>query len=134
MMNRKSLNDPNRIGVVPCFDNVESGTFFPVTGGFVRLREPRFKVGDVFNIKLDVKPRRDSGVLIAAQGKRDYFVLEMVNGEMRLTVENGRGPIKASFNSNKKFYFCDGNWHSIQGIFSLIFDKKKKTYIYEFFF
>ncbi|RZC32304.1 Laminin G 2 and/or Laminin II domain containing protein [Asbolus verrucosus] len=116
-MNNLPLQGPKQIAVVPCFNQVEPGTFFPLSNnGFVRLKEPRFRIGEVFNIKLDIKARRESGVLIAAQGKKDYFVLEMVDGEMRLTVENGRGPIIASFNSNKKFYFCDGQWHSIQAV------------------
>lgn len=117
-MNSKPLEiqAQNQIGVVPCFDNIESGVFFPVTGGFVRIKEPRFKVGEVFNVKLDIKPRRDTGVLIAVNGKKDYFVLEMDRGEMVLTVENGKGPIRAVYNPNKKFYFCDGQWHSIQAV------------------
>ncbi|KYB28643.1 Laminin subunit alpha-like Protein [Tribolium castaneum] len=117
-MNSKPLEfqAQNQIGVVPCFDKIETGVFFPVTGGFVRIKEPKFKVGEVFNVKLDIKPRRDSGVLIAVNGRKDYFVLEMINGEMSLTVENGKGPIRAVYNPNKKFYFCDGQWHSIQAV------------------
>jgi laminin alpha 3/5 len=117
-MNSKPLEvEPrNRIGVVPCFDSVESGVFFPVTGGFVRLREPRFKVGEIFDVKLEIKPRRDEGVLIAVNGKKDFFVLEMIKGVMSLTVENGKGPIRATYNPRKKFYFCDGQWHTIQAV------------------
>lgn len=113
-MNNKPMERPQTFGVIPCSENVETGTFFGAAGGYVKLRD-RFKVGEVFNIKLDIKPRLDSGVLIAAHGRKDYFVLEMVKGVMKLTVENGKGPITASYKPKKPFYFCDGQWHNIQG-------------------
>lgn len=107
-------------GVIPCSDHVEVGTYF--AGGnetFIKLRE-RFKVGHMFIIKMDIKPRVDSGVLVTAHGKKDYYVLELHNGQLRLTVENGRGPVTAVFHStNNRYHLCDGQWHNIQGILHL---------------
>ena len=42
-------------------------------------------------------------------------MLQMVEGTMTFTVDNGRGPIMAVFKPDSKFKFCDGNWHEIHG-------------------
>lgn len=114
-MNSKPLEHSSEYGVIPCSDNVEVGTFF---GGesttYIKLRD-RFKVGHMFNIRMDIKPRVDSGILIAAHGRKDYFVLELHKGELKLTVENGRGPVTTVFRPKNKYHLCDGQWHNVQG-------------------
>lgn len=99
---------------MPCSESVEEGVFFGKGGGYIRLRE-KFKVGLELDLKLDIKPRNVSGILVAVHGRRDYLVLELVEGSITLTVNNGKGPISTSFTPEKKHYFCDGNWHHIQG-------------------
>lgn len=109
------MTNPKKHGIVSCSDNVEFGTFFYGTkASFVKLKE-KFHVGQTFNVKLDIKPRLDTGILMSVHGKKDYFILEMVNGSMKLTAENGLGPITAIFEPKTPYYFCDGNWHNIQG-------------------
>lgn len=116
-MNDKLLEGPEEIGLIPCSDNVEEGTFF--NGGaetYMKLRE-RFKVGQSFTIKMDLKPRVNSGLLVAAHGRKDYYVLELHNGDVRLTVDNGNGPVTTAFYhpQNNTYHLCNGQWHSIQG-------------------
>jgi len=55
--------------------------------------------------------------LIAVHGKKDYVVLEMVDGHLRLVVENGKGPVVATYipPGNNSYTLCDGEWHEIQG-------------------
>lgn len=101
-------------GVISCSEKVELGTFFGKGGGYIKLKD-RFKVGLELDVRLDIKPRNQSGILVAVHGRHDYLVLEMFNGIMKLTVENGRGPITTTFQPSNPYYFCDGNWHSIQG-------------------
>lgn len=113
-MNDKPMENPIKYNVLPCSDFVEEGVFFNRGGGYVRLRE-KFKVGIELDLKMDIKPRNVSGLLVAVYGKRDYLVLEMVEGSISLTVNNGKGPISTLFAPGKKHYFCDGNWHHIQG-------------------
>lgn len=116
-MNNKSMDTPVKFDVIPCTDNAEYGTYFAAEGGFVRLKE-RFKVGPEIDIKMQIKPRNISGLLLAVHGKKDYLVLELIVGSIKLTVDNGRGPISTTFQPNKQHYFCDGEWHSIQGTFN----------------
>ena len=75
----------------------------------------KFRVGLDFDITMQIKPRNISGLLLAIQGRRDYLVLQMVDGTMTFTVDNGRGPITAVFKPSSRFQFCDGNWHEIHG-------------------
>lgn len=96
---------------------MQLGTFFG--GGlntYMRLKE-RYHVGQMFNIKMEIKPRVNTGVLIAVHGKKDFVVLEMVHGHLRLTVENGKGPVVATYMppGNNSYTLCDGQWHEIQG-------------------
>ena len=119
-------------GVLPCSERVEPGYFFGPDGGFL-LAQKRYRVGLDFDITMQIKPRNISGILLAIQGRKDYLILQMVDGTMTFTVDNGRGPITAIFKPDKRFQFCDGNWHEIHGrskFFNSPFAlcKKKKKY------
>lgn len=76
----------------------------------------KFRVGLDFDITLQIKPRNISGLLLAVQGRRDYLILQMVDGAMSFTVDNGRGAIVTTFKPNSKFQFCDGQWHEIHAV------------------
>lgn len=93
---------------------MESGHFIGPGGGFITAYK-RFKVGLDFDITMEIKPRNISGVLLAIQGRRDYLALQMVDGGLTFTVDNGRGPITAVFKPDSPFAFCDGKWHEIHG-------------------
>ncbi|CAH0547112.1 unnamed protein product [Brassicogethes aeneus] len=112
-MNGKPMENPEEHNVTPCSDNVEYGTFF-AGDGYVKLKE-RFKVGIEFDVKMDIKPRDVSGVILAVHGKKDYFVIELIDGVLQATVDNGKKPFKA-FSKTSKYHLCDGNWHSIQAV------------------
>ncbi|KAF5306067.1 hypothetical protein FQA39_LY09045 [Lamprigera yunnana] len=114
-MNGYVMDDPLNVEVIQCLENVEPGVFFGIQGGYVKLEE-RFKVGLEIDVKMEIKPRNVSGLLLSVHGKKDYLVLEMVDGIIRLTVENGKGAISTSFQPSKPHYFCDGQWHNIQAV------------------
>lgn len=78
-----------------------------------------FQVGIEFNVKMEIKPRNISGVILAVHGKKDYFVLEMINGMLQATVDNGKRPFKTIFKKDSIYSLCDGEWHSIQGKYTL---------------
>ena len=44
------------------------------------------------------------------------MILQMVDGAMTFTVNNGRGPIVAVFKPDYKFRLCDGQWHEIHAV------------------
>jgi laminin alpha 3/5 len=77
--------------------------------------DPSFRVGVVIDIKLDIRPRKTSGVLMSVHGRRDFLLLQMVNGVLKFSVDNGKGAISAQYTPPHEHYFCDGHWHTIQG-------------------
>lgn len=115
-MSNKPIEKASALDIDEC-TKFEEGNYF--IGGYVVLK-PRWVVGNDFKIKMDIKPRNIAGLILTVHGKRDYLVLEMVNGGIRFTVDNGRGPIVTSFSPDRTDYLCDGQWHTIQGIPFLI--------------
>ena len=104
----------NRGGVVPCSEKVEPGYFLGPEGGLI-LAHRKFRVGLDFDITMKIKARNVSGILLAIQGRRDYLHLQLHDGAMIFTVDNGRGHIAASFKPPDRYMFCDGEWHEIHG-------------------
>lgn len=64
---------------------------------------------------MDIKPRSTSGHLLSVHGKRDYLVLEMINGTVKFLVKTAKGSIETSFEPTNSNSLCDGNWHNIRG-------------------
>ncbi|XP_063239907.1 laminin subunit alpha [Bacillus rossius redtenbacheri] len=102
-------------GVVPCSDRVEPGAYFSEQGGYVKAYN-KFTVGLDTVISMDIKPRNTSGLLLSVHGRHDYLLLQMVNGVIKFSVDNGKGAISASFDTQDEFHLCDGRWHNIEAI------------------
>ncbi|KAK7100839.1 laminin subunit alpha-like isoform X2 [Littorina saxatilis] len=108
------LSQPsNEIDIQKCSNAFELGTFFKASGGYLQLFD-RFKVGRDLDISIDVRPRTQSGVLLAVHGRMDYLVLQIVEGQVIFTTDNGAGAITAIFPMLAKNSLCDGNWHTIK--------------------
>ncbi|KAK2708492.1 hypothetical protein QYM36_014189 [Artemia franciscana] len=115
-MNDRPLTDlVTAEGVEPCSSKVEEGSFFSIDGGYIKAYET-FRVGLDIDISMEIKPRSMSGILMAVHGRRDYLVLQIVNGTVIFIVDNGRGAISSSYTPPHEHYLCDGQWHSIQAI------------------
>lgn len=115
-MAARSLGTPTeQVGVLPCSDQVESGVFFGKGGGFVKLRD-RFKVGAELTIEMEIKPRTLDALLLSVHGKNAYLILQLINGTINFTVDNGAGPIVATYKPEEGQNFCDGNWHKVMAV------------------
>lgn len=100
------------VNVTGCSKKVEEGTFISAEGGYIILYD-KFSVGKEITVSMKIKPRKTSGVLMAVHGSKDYLVLQMVEGTVKFTVDNGRGPFTAVYNPPTENYLCNGNWHTI---------------------
>lgn len=78
-------------------------------------------MGRDIQIKLDIRPRNNSGILVSVHGRRDYLVLQLIDGAIKVSVDNGKGPIFSLFTPPHPHYFCDGQWHSIEGMCEILF-------------
>lgn len=115
-MSGQGLGEPSlAVGVLPCSDQIESGTYFGRGGGYVKLRD-RFKVGTDVTIQFDIKPRTMNGLLLSVHGRKSFFILELINGTIKFSVDNGDGPIVAVFVPDANENFCDGQWRTIKAV------------------
>lgn len=64
-------------------------------------------------IQFDIKPRTTDGFLLSVHGKKAMLLLQLINGTIHFTVDNGDGAIVAIFRPEKNVNFCDGQWRSI---------------------
>lgn len=67
-------------------------------------------------IQFDIKPRTTDALLLSVHGKKALLIIQLVNGTITFTVDNGDGPIVAVFKPEKGVNFCDGEWHTINAI------------------
>ena len=112
--------------VVPCSDKVEAGYFFGPEGGRIKAFR-RFRMGIDFDVSMMIKPRNITGLLLAVRGRRDMAILKMVDGAIQFMVDNGRGPISATFKPEDPYQFCNGEWHEIHGKCIKMFEYVKRN-------
>ncbi|XP_063440155.1 laminin-like protein epi-1 isoform X2 [Mytilus trossulus] len=95
--------------------NYESGSFFFNNGGYVQL-DDTFSVGVDITISLEVRPRSLTGVLLSvhADNGGDFLLLQMVNGELILTADNGGGEFSTRYTPQVANKLCDSQWHKIE--------------------
>lgn len=116
LVNDHPINDqPQKYGVLPCSEQVEEGVFFGNGAGHIKLKD-RFKVGLELTISMDIKPRTMNGLLLSVHGKKAMLLLQLINGTITFTVNNGEGDIIAIFQPDENQNFCDGEWHTIVAI------------------
>lgn len=96
----------------------QNNTHWPyISERYILFLDDKFRVGLEIDIKLDIKPRNVSGLLVSVHARKDYLVLQMINGQIKFSVDNGKGEISTAYNPPMPHYFCDGEWHNIQGTF-----------------
>ncbi|XP_061719203.1 laminin subunit alpha-like [Cydia pomonella] len=107
-----------RVNALRCTDNIEDGVYFGpstnTTSNYLKLQESNFRVGISLSVSMEIKPRNTTGLLLAVHGKKDYLVLELLENEVVVNVENGKGEFHASYKLAEPTSLCDGNWHKIQ--------------------
>ncbi len=99
-----------------CFSDGETGVSIRPGGGYI-LANNDYNVGLQFDMTMMVKPRGISGILLAVHGDQDYLILQMHDGNMTFTAENGQGPFTATFRRQPdvNHWFDEENWHDIHG-------------------
>ncbi|KAK3796923.1 hypothetical protein RRG08_032228 [Elysia crispata] len=116
-VNMKDIGNPSaKEEVLPCSDDLESGSFIGKDGGHVQLFD-KFNVGKNLEIAMQIRPRSQEGVLLAVYGSgNDFLLLQISEGNIIFMVDNGAGPITLISEQAHQFTLCDGNWHDIKAI------------------
>merc|ERR1719481_2570701 len=63
-------------------------------------------------MSMAVRPRTNNGVIMSVHGRRDFLMLQMRNGVVELSADNGGGIIRATIEPPTQHYFCNGEWHN----------------------
>ena len=67
---------------------------------------------------MEIKPRNHTGVLLyvgsTKDKENDFLLLELVDGRLRLTIDNGNGPLVAEVGGFQLLNVCDGQWHTVE--------------------
>ncbi|XP_074640335.1 laminin subunit alpha-like [Tubulanus polymorphus] len=116
-INDKSFGTANRqFHTQPCYMNVEPGVYYGADGGYAVIND-QFKVGLDRRFILRIRPRSMDGILLSVSSQRgDYLIMQMVNGELIFSVDNGNEEITAKYIPPINGGLCDGKWHEIIGI------------------
>ncbi|XP_054924474.1 laminin subunit alpha isoform X2 [Dermacentor andersoni] len=112
VQDRQMLRPRVIIGATGCSQKVETGTFFGANHSHLILYDS-YNVGKEMTVELDIKPRRTSGILFAvhSNSQKDFVLLQMVDGNIIFSADNGAGIIKASVTAGN---LCDGEWHTVK--------------------
>ncbi|KAL3219558.1 hypothetical protein MRX96_030316 [Rhipicephalus microplus] len=114
VQDRQMLRPRVSVGVTGCSQKVETGTFFGANHSHLILYDS-YNVGKEMTVELDIKPRRPSGILFAvhSNNQKDFVLLQMIDGNIVFSADNGAGIIKASASAGN---LCDGEWHTVKAV------------------
>ncbi|KAJ6662205.1 hypothetical protein lerEdw1_012672 [Lerista edwardsae] len=102
--------------VSKCYATTQKGTFFDGSG-FAALVKEGYKVRSDVNITLEFRTTVANGILLGiSSAKVDAIGLEIVNGKVLFSVNNGAGRITATYEPKGTASLCDGQWHKLQAI------------------
>lgn len=103
----------SKFDVVPCSQFTEEGIFFASDGGYAMI--PEFTANKQFHFELEIKPRVKNAVLLSV-GILNFVTMQLVNGSVKLTVDDGAGSNDLVYTPQMGTMLCDGNWHKIKVI------------------
>ncbi|XP_056099529.1 laminin subunit alpha-1 [Rhinichthys klamathensis goyatoka] len=109
---RMDLNGPLVAdGTSSCFRGAQDGTFFSGSGYAAFMKEG-YNVGSDVTVSLDFRSTAPDGILLGISStKVDAIGLELINGQVVFSVNNGAGRISASSRSSGSM--CDGRWRTL---------------------
>ncbi|XP_018593227.2 laminin subunit alpha-5 isoform X1 [Scleropages formosus] len=112
-LNEEPLQTPSHsLGVVPCFrEDLQPGVYFSNLGGHLSI-DDTLVVSRNLEIKLEIRPISDSGLLLHAGGTTEsQLTLYLSQGEVTVMVNNGNGEFSVSVSPEDSL--CNGRWHNI---------------------
>nr|XP_039265768.1 laminin subunit alpha-5-like isoform X2 [Styela clava] len=112
-----------KINLRPCFEgDTEPGMFFsnsnPSEVGTYLLVYNVYNVGTNLEVTMEIRPRAQSGVLLAAGGQTgNFFQLVLIDGKVVARLKQETNMLMSVYDpSDYRDSICDGNWHKVQVI------------------
>ncbi|XP_071964611.1 laminin subunit alpha-2-like [Antedon mediterranea] len=113
-INLAAINDT--YGVTNCYKPTEQPASIHFLGSGFVAHDNAFNVGERFEIKMKFKTNRNTGTLLFANSDvaSDLLSLELKNGTMVFTVNNGQNSMYVTF--TPKSILCDYKWHEVHAL------------------
>ncbi|XP_014252287.1 laminin subunit alpha [Cimex lectularius] len=105
----------SEVGVIPCSEDYESGAYFPPEGGYIKLSD-KYYVGKGVNLRMSIRPRVYSGVLLSVRSKSDYLIVALENGVVVVKIKTSKSKsisVDYKMPNEEPAYICNGKWHNI---------------------
>ena len=106
-------NKLEKIDLMSCSNSHESGIFFTGSNEYASLNN-ELSLDEAFQLSIDIKPRTKNGVLLYIGEKQmaeNYFLLELVNGELELSlVLNGHKNMVKYIPNYSRNELCNASW------------------------
>ncbi|CAL8253378.1 unnamed protein product [Arctogadus glacialis] len=98
-------------GAAPCFLSLlHPGAYFSREGGHIAI-DDSVVLGKDFEVRLEIRARSDSGLLLHA-GTSEHFLNVVLNqGEVTVTLNSGSGRFSTPL--TPEVSICDGHWHTV---------------------
>ncbi|XP_063079841.1 laminin subunit alpha-2 [Engraulis encrasicolus] len=104
-------NPASSYRVGSCFANPEKGTHFQGTG-FAKA-VATYKVGQQVSVEFEFRTSRSDGVIMGVSSQSEGMGIELVNGKLLFSADNGAGLFTALYSPEEEARLCDGQWHSV---------------------
>uniref|UniRef100_A0A3Q2PMX0 Laminin, alpha 3 n=1 Tax=Fundulus heteroclitus TaxID=8078 RepID=A0A3Q2PMX0_FUNHE len=111
-------NPSHSQGAVPCFQNpLQPGAYFSGQGGHMEIGNDSLVLGRDLEIRLEVRPASESGLLLHAGSSPDqHLSLVLSQGEVIVSVSGAKGEFSTSLMPDESL--CNRRWHTITGGFT----------------
>ncbi|XP_021350179.1 laminin subunit alpha-like isoform X1 [Mizuhopecten yessoensis] len=118
MVNDRNFSNPQlEFQVQPCSTNLEQGSYFYSNGGYVQLTQEKFVVGLDLEFSVEIRPRNLTGVILSVHSTgSDFMALQMKDGEIIFSADNGGGIITTKYTPPTNNLLCNGEWHTISAV------------------
>ncbi|KAF5275650.1 hypothetical protein FQA39_LY06762 [Lamprigera yunnana] len=101
-----------------CFPHIEKGSYF---GGDAYVTFNKFfRISKILEVSLEFRTADQNGILLSVSNPRNSPALsiELQNGAIVMTTDNGYGTITNVTNNLSDFALCDNHWHNITAVYT----------------
>ncbi|KAF5307738.1 hypothetical protein FQR65_LT06609 [Abscondita terminalis] len=114
------VRDKNTVhyNIGQCFPHIERGSYFG--GDAYAIYSKFFRIDKVLELSLQFRTADQSGILLSVSNPRNSPALsvELQNGAIVMTTDNGYGTITNVTNNLSKFALCDNHWHNVTVVYT----------------
>uniref|UniRef100_A0A8C4Z2D7 Laminin subunit alpha-5 n=1 Tax=Gadus morhua TaxID=8049 RepID=A0A8C4Z2D7_GADMO len=98
-------------GAAPCFLSLlHPGAYFSREGGHIAI-DDSVVLGKDLEVRLEIRARSDSGLLLHAGTSEHFFNVVLNQGEVTVTLNSGSGVFSTPL--TPEVSICDGHWHTL---------------------